>query len=88
MDAVTRETRIESYITTPRQKRKRQIIDALTEPMTARQIARKLGYADLNAVKPRLTELVNDGILEVAGKAYDMTTSRNVAMYQRKVVAK
>lgn len=83
MNDVTRETRFESYITTPTEKRKKLILSVLTQPMTARQIAYKLGFSDLNAVKPRLTELVKAGKVEVIDKAYDSTTSRRVAVYRR-----
>ena len=51
--------------------------------MTARQIAYKLGFSDLNSVKPRLTELVQAGKVEVVEKAYDSNTQRHVAVYRR-----
>ena len=51
--------------------------------MTAREIAYKLGFPDLNAVKPRLTELVHEGMLEVTGKRIDKITDRRVSIYRR-----
>ena len=36
----------------------------------------------MNAVKPRLTELKAAGLVEVAGKAYDETTKRRVAVWK------
>lgn len=80
---ITKETRFESYITTPTDRRKKLILSVMTQPMTARQIAYKLGFSDLNAVKPRLTELVKAGKVEVIDKAYDNATKRRVAVYRR-----
>ena len=76
---ITKETRFESYITTPTDRRKKLILYV----MTARKIAYKLGFSDLNAVKPRLTELVKAGKVEVIDKAYDNATKRRVAVYRR-----
>lgn len=42
--------------------------------MTAREIAYALGYKDLNAVKPRLTEMRDVGIVEPAGCGKDPIT--------------
>ena len=83
--SITKETRLESYLKTECSNREKLILSALTKPMTARQVAQSLGFYDLNAVKPRLTELVAKGRIEVAGKAYDEVTNRSVAVY-RKVV--
>ena len=41
-----------------------------------------MGFTDLNAVKPRLTELKAAGLVEVTGKAYDETTKRKVAVWR------
>ena len=82
--SITEETRLESYIKTPTSERKLAILNALGEKqMTARMIAYSLGFKDLNAVKPRLTELKKEGRVRVVGKAYDETTERNVAVFQR-----
>ena len=81
---ITEETRLESVIKTPTSRRERLILDALDgEELTARQIAYKLGFSDLNAVKPRLTELKAKGIVYTPGKAYDYLTERNVALWRR-----
>lgn len=85
MNEITKETRFESFLKIEPSKREKLILSALTQPMTARQIAKVLGFHDLNAVKPRLTELVGKGRVEVVGKAYDEATNRSVAVY-RKVV--
>ncbi len=83
MNAITQETRLESYILTDKPKRRAEILSALTHPMTARQLAYKLGYRDLNAVKPRLTELVGANKVKVVGKVKDELTGRTVAVYER-----
>lgn len=85
MNSITKETRFESYLKTEPSKREKLILSVLKKPMTARQIADVLGFRDLNAVKPRLTELVQKEWVEVAGKAYDQTTNRHVAVYRRVV---
>lgn len=82
--SITEETRLESYINTPTSERKRMILTILGDKqMTARMIAYTLGFRDLNAVKPRLTELKKEGRVKVVGKAYDATTDRRVAVFQR-----
>ena len=83
MKKITKETRFDSFLQTEPSKRCKAILSVMTEPMTARQIARKLGYSDLNAVRPRLTEMVDEGRVEVIGKAYDATSERKVALYQK-----
>jgi len=82
--SITEETRLESYIATPTSERKRMILTILDDKeMTARMIAYALGFKDLNAVKPRLTELKNEGRVVVVGKAYDALTERKVAVFKR-----
>ncbi len=53
--------------------RERQIIEFLNgriEPMTAREIAEALGFADLNAVAPRISALIDAHVL---AEALDVT---------------
>ena len=79
---ITRETRKESYIARP-VTRAVDILKFLDgKEYTARQIAYGMGFTDLNAVKPRLTELKAAGLVEVTGKAYDETTKRRVAVWR------
>lgn len=81
--SITKQTRLESLFKTDKRKRQDQILDAWGPgPMTAREIGRKLGYSDLNAVKPRITELVKAGKLVEAGKKYDVFTDRNVTAWR------
>lgn len=86
---ITAETRRESNRKTDKITRQLMILNALgNEEMTAREIAYKLHFSDLNAVKPRLTELTKLGMIETAGKKYDSVTDRSVAVYRRTETAK
>lgn len=84
MQEIQKECRRESFFLTPKSERKRLILETLGErEMTAREIAQKLNFSDLNAVKPRITELCNAGMLEACGKAHDYITDRTVSVYRR-----
>lgn len=84
MNQITKETRLESFLQISPNTRYSEILNILgSNEMTARQITQRLGKLDGNYCKPRLTELVHKGILEVVGKAYDKATERNVAVYRR-----
>lgn len=50
--------------------------------MTAREVCRKLGSNDMNYVRPRLTELVQMGKIEIIDKKRDSVTNRNTSVYQ------
>ena len=80
---ITKETRRESYDKLDPSTRQAVILDAFRRhgDMTARECAKALGYTDLNAVKPRITELCHKGWLEAVGKKLDPTTLRNVAVF-------
>ena len=86
-EQITEQTRNESFKLTNRSVRYNQILEVLDDykELSARQIAEILGYRDLNAVKPRITELQQNKIIEVSGVIKDDVTNRTVAMY-RKVV--
>ena len=80
--SVTQETRREAYRNRP--TRNAVILDALgREELTAREIAYRLGFTDLNAVKPRLTEMKEAGILIADKKTLDTVTGRKVALWRR-----
>lgn len=84
MNVTAKENRVESYIQRP-VKRYEAILQVMGDKeITARGIAYELGFADLNSVKPRLTELQKKGLVEVVGKAYDTVTNRNVSVFRRK----
>lgn len=79
---ITKQTRREAYISRP-VTRAADILEFMSDKeYTARQIAYGMGFTDLNAVKPRLTELKAAGLVEVTGKAYDETTKRRVAVWK------
>jgi len=86
MSEITKGTRLESYIQRP--VRRCDVIldlfDRHNSPMSARMVARALGFHDMNMVRPRINELVKAGWLVECGKAYDNTTSRNVAVWMIK----
>ena len=86
--SITQETRRESNVKTDRETRYQKIL-AILKPgveMTAREVKDALGFDDMDAVRPRLTELCLKGILETVPdkKKYEPSTNRWVAVYRRK----
>lgn len=79
---ITEETRLESYLQRPATRQEDILRFMGHDAMTARQIAYGMGYTDLNAVKPRLSEMKEAGTVKVIGKAYDNVTKRKVAVYK------
>ena len=53
-------------------------------PATDRAIATWLGYREMNQVRPRISELIDLGILEKCGETLDMTTRRTVRVVRIK----
>lgn len=54
-------------------------------PATARQIAEGLGFREMNAVRPRLTELCDAELVVVQGKRPDHITRINVYVFSTAV---
>ena len=86
--SITQETRRESNVKTDRETRYQKIL-AILKPgveMTAREVKDALGFDDMDAVRPRLTELCQKGVLETVPdkKKYEPSTNRWVAVYRRK----
>ena len=79
---ITKETRLESYIQRPVTRAQDILRFMGHDAMTARQIAYGMGYRDLNAVKPRLSEMKEAGMGKVSGKSYYNVTKRKVAVYR------
>lgn len=93
---ITRETRRQSYdgILPERGKRCRIILEMLADrEMTVEEITDELvqngtiKYYDRNFVAPRLTELKDEGVVEVIGKKPSKRTGKNVAIWRRKEAA-
>lgn len=82
--SITRQTRNASYRKLNPLARQAKILEVLgNKEMTSREIATVLGYTDMNAVRPRITELVAMGKIEVCGAVNDPVTGRTVATYRR-----
>ena len=87
--SITVKTRRESHELLDKENFYKHIISVLKKRsnMTAREIAYELylrhyvPYPVRQAVAPRLTELVDEGIVRVTGRAYDEATKRKVATY-------
>ena len=88
---ITEEARLESYLLTDSATLRDKILNLMREenkPLSASEIAhimhakRLIPYPVRQAVAPRLTELVDAGLVEVDGKTYDSETGRNVAVYK------
>ena len=80
---ITADCRASSLRRLDRNTREIEILGVLDAPLTAREVAARLGYTDLNTVKPRLTELKNAGLVEVAGTKKDPVTDRRVSVFRR-----
>lgn len=86
---ITKQTRRESNQEVRRDKKNRMILEQLSYgPATARELAvmlHKHGLtltADRNETAPRLTEMMQRGVVEVCGKKKDSLTGRKAAVYQ------
>ncbi len=67
--------------TETRAKRTADVFEAFirfNRPMTDREVCSALGYKDMNAVRPRMTELIQQGVLIECGKVRDYLTGRRV----------
>lgn len=77
-------TQIESLKQLDKMKRYAMIIELLSQyedGFTSREIKEMLGFEDVNAVRPRLTELEKKGLVKVSGERYDPMTERTVSIY-------
>ena len=81
------ENQIESENTVNKELRYEQILNILTKPMTAKQIAVEMknrGYTptdERNFAAPRLTELQNMGKIEIFGTTTCEYTGKKVSLY-------
>lgn len=93
-EATTLECRNDSHEATDKQRRRKEIlfimrdIDGSSRIMTAMEIADELlshGFVnrlDRNNAAPRLTEMCQDGTIDVIGKKKDKWTGRMVTCYK------
>jgi DNA-binding Lrp family transcriptional regulator len=47
-------------------------------PLTDREVAERAGFCEMNAVRPRITEMIEDGILQECGVVKSQRTGRRV----------
>lgn len=92
--SITLKNRREAYenVKPKRDSRKDMILEVLRNGipggMTAEEVAQqlladgKIPYIDPNFTRPRLTELKEDGKVEVVGKRRSAITSRNTAVWR------
>ncbi len=86
MNTITKETRQESHLSVDKNKRYTQFINLLKrykEGLTVREIM-QLEHLERNQVAPRLTELTNQGRIEVIGKRLDSVSGKSIAVYKLK----
>lgn len=50
--------------------------------LTDRDVARRLGMADMNGVRPRITEMIDAEILRQSGSTVDEETGRTVRLVE------
>jgi DNA-binding MarR family transcriptional regulator len=58
------------------------VLDELTNPMTNRQLARRLGW-EINRVTPRVNELVALGFVTEHGTTIDQDTNKRAILWVR-----
>lgn len=84
--SITEETRREAYYESrdAAPTRRRILFDALKKygPQTADELMDRLGYTDPNAVRPRLTELKETGLIETIGKRESRRTGKLTAVWR------
>lgn len=52
---------------------------------TDREVMRGMGFTDMNAVRPRITELIDAKLVEEVGETVDPTTRKTVRIVRAKV---
>jgi len=54
-----------------------QVYGKSSRPLTDREVAQELGFADMNGARPRITEMIGSGVLVEAGSVKDSVTGRS-----------
>ena len=68
-------------------RRAAAIYDAIGDRrLTDREIMALMGYSDMNAVRPRITEMVEDGILTEIGSKVCPLTGKTVRVVARRLI--
>ena len=80
---ITHQTRREAHAIAPVHRRAAILKAMGDDELTCHEIMAKLGFADPNAVRPRVTELMQLGKVEACGKKTDPATGRTVAVFRR-----
>lgn len=92
MNSITEKNRRSSNEKLDRDLRRSQILDVFRTDgptLTARQITRQMAKKglipefDMNYVKPRLTEMMQEGILKVVNKQKDEVSGKSVSVYEQ-----
>ena len=67
-------------------KRELDVLKAIEklQRATAREVMLHLGFVDPNAVRPRICELLKDGVIEEVGDRIDSITGKSVAIFALK----
>lgn len=76
---------IKAYQELTPNKRASRIYEKYTgtgKAMTDREIAKSLGFADLNQVRPRISEMIDLGFLRECGKVKDSDTGKTVRIVE------
>ena len=78
---------VESYYTNPAELGKRAAevqawFRRQVEPASDRECMAGLGYTDMNSVRPRITELIQVGILREVGNRTDPITGKRVRLVE------
>lgn len=76
---------IKAYRELTPNKRAARIYEKYTgtgKAMTDREIAERLGFDDLNQVRPRITEMIVLGFLRECGKVKDSVTGKTVRIVE------
>lgn len=84
--SITEETRREAYYDsrTLAITRRQVVYSALKKygPQTVDELMERLGYNDPNCIRPRLTEMKKDGLVETCGKRTSKRTGKTTAVWQ------
>lgn len=62
-----------------------KVYEKYVRPLTDREVARDLGFRDMNSVRPRITEMIESGVLVEVGKVKDAVTHVSVRLVRIKL---